>query len=255
MVVMSILNSAAAVLRCFGAECTELTVMDTVEKLGIPKSNASRLLRAMRDAGLLETIGKTKRFRPGVLVLDAAISYRRSSSLVERAAEAVAKISTATGHTGYVSKLIDTEVAAVTDHPGTHSLRVVSNIGRRLTAHGSGTGRALLALLSDDEVRALFADGIVPPSDLSPQSIDEVLERLAEVRRTGVSFSAQESTRGVDALSVAVRDPETGEAVALCIVWPAALATEEDRKTIETMLLDGAAEVSAALGDRTLRKR
>ena len=252
---MSILNSAANVLRCFGADCTELTVMDTVEKLGIPKSNASRLLRAMRDAGLLETIGETNRYRPGVLLLDAAISYRRSSSLVERAGEVLARISTQTGHTGYVSKLIGTEVAAVTDHPGTHSLRVVSNIGRRLTAHGSGTGRALLALKTDAEVRALFPDGIAPPSDLSPQSLDELLARLAEVRRTGVAFSGQESTRGVDALSVAVEDPETGEAVALCIVYPAALATADDRASIETLLLDGAAEVGAVLGGRTPRKR
>lgn len=252
---MSILNSAAAVLRCFGAECTELTVMDTVEKLGIPKSNASRLLRGMRDAGLLETIGDTKRYRPGMLIIDAAVSYRRSSSLVERASEVVAKISGATGHTGYVSKLIGTEVAAVSDQPGTHALRVVSNIGRRLTSHGSGTGRALLALYTDDEVRAMFPEGIEPPSPLSPQTVDELLARLAEVRRTGVAFSGQESTRGVDALSVAVRDPETGEAVALCIVYPAALATEEEKKSIETMLLDGAAEVAAALGDRTTLKR
>jgi DNA-binding IclR family transcriptional regulator len=252
---MSILNSAAAVLRCFGVDCTEITVMDAVEKLGIPKSNASRLLRAMRDTGLLETIGDTKRYRPGVLLIDAAITYRRSSSLVERAADVVARISAKTGHTGYVSKLIGTEIAAVTDHPGTHSLRVVSNIGRRLTAHGSGTGRALLALKSDAEVRELFAEGITPPSDLSPQNMDELLARLAEVRRTGVAFSGQESTRGVDALSVAVEDRETGEAVALCIVYPAALASEEDRASIETLLLDGAADLAAALDGRTPRKR
>lgn len=252
---MSILNTAANVLRCFDADCTELTVMDTVEKLGIPKSNASRLLRAMRDAGFLETIGDTKRFRPGVMLIDAAISYRRSSSLVERAAEVVARVSATTGHTGYVSKLIGTEIAAVTDHPGTHALRVVSTIGRRLTAHGSGTGRALLALRSDEEVRAMFPDGIQPPSDLSPQSVDELLDRLAEIRRTGVAFSGQESTRGVNALSVAVSDPETGESVALCIVYPAATVTEGERKTIENMLLEGAADVAAVLNNEKPARR
>ena len=101
----------------------------------------------------------------------------------------------------------------------------------------------------------MFPDGIVPPSDLSPQTLDELFERLTEVRRTGVAFSGQESTRGVDALSVAVEDAETGEAVALCIVYPAALASAEDRTTIETLLLDGAAEVTGVLGGRTPRKR
>lgn len=244
---MSILISAARVLSCFDADCTELTVTDAVEKLGIPKSNASRLLRAMRDAELLETVGNTKRYRPGVLLINAAASYRHSSGLIERAHDVVAKTSLATGHTGYVSKLIGNEVVAVTDHPGTHSLRVVSSIGRRLTAHGSSTGRALLALMSDDEVRALFPDTFVPPSSQAPQSLEDLFKRLAEVRATGVSFSGQESTRGVDALSTAVRDKTTGEAVALCIVYPAALVSEVERKNIEKMLLDGAGAIADAL--------
>ncbi len=252
---MTILQSAANVLRCFGADCTELTVMDTVEKLGIPKSNASRLLRAMRDAGMLETIGATKRYRPGVLLIDAAITYRRSSGLVARAADVVARISAQTGHTGYVSTLIGTQIAAITDHPGTHALRVVSNIGRRLTAHSSATGRALLSLQTDDQVRALFPEGFAPVSDLSPQSVDELLARLAEVRRNGIAYSGQESTRGVDSLSVPVTDPATGEAVALCIVYPAAMVADDERQSIETLLLDGAADVAAALGDTSPRKR
>ncbi|MGP1394202.1 MAG: IclR family transcriptional regulator [Inquilinaceae bacterium] len=252
---MTILTSAADVLRCFGADCTELTVMNTVERLGIPKSNASRLLRSMRDAGLLETIGESKRYRPGVLLIDAAISYRQSSGLIARAAEVVALISTATGHTGYVSKLIGSEVAAVTDHPGSHSLRVVSNIGRRLTAHGSSTGRALLALRPDAQIRAMFPDGFVPVSDGAPQSMDELLARVAEVRRAGLSYSAQESTRGVDALSVAVADEGSGEAVALCIVYPAAIVAADERRSIGRMLMEGAAEVAAALGGGVKAKR
>lgn len=244
---MSILISAARVLSCFDADCTELTVTDAVEKLGIPKSNASRLLRAMRDAELLETVGNTKRYRPGVLLINAAASYRHSSGLIERAHDVVARTSLATGHTGYVSKLIGNEVVAVTDHPGSHALRVVSSIGRRLTAHGSATGRALLALKIDDEVRALFPNEIVPPSNQAPQSVNDLLERLAEVRRRGISFSGQESTRGVNALSTAVRDAETGEAVALCIVYPAALVSDEERTRIETMILEGAAEIAGAL--------
>jgi DNA-binding IclR family transcriptional regulator len=201
----------------------------------------------MRDAELLETIGDTKRYRPGSLLINAAASYRYSSGLIERAHDVVARASKATGHTGYVSKLIGNEVVAVTDHPGSHTLRVVSGVGRRLTAHATATGRALLALKSDAEVRALFPDEIVPPSSRAPQSVDELLERLAEVRKRKASFSNQESTPGVNAVATAVRDAETGEAVALCIVYPAARGPDADRTKIETMLLEGAAEIADVL--------
>jgi hypothetical protein len=55
---------AGAALLC--GHCTELTVTDLVARIGLPESNASRLSRAMRDAGLLETVWQRKRYRRGL---------------------------------------------------------------------------------------------------------------------------------------------------------------------------------------------
>ena len=49
---MTTLSSAADVLRCLSADRPHLTVTTTAELLGVPKSTASRLLRAMQEAGL-----------------------------------------------------------------------------------------------------------------------------------------------------------------------------------------------------------
>src|SRR5262245_26863140 len=128
---MTTLTSAAEVLRCLTADRTFLTVTTAAELLSVPKSTASRLLRAMLEAGFLETIGASKRYRPGLLLYEAGRLYRDSSSLIERAAAVVARISVDTGHTGYVSKREGRDVVAVTDHPGSNALRVASSIGRR----------------------------------------------------------------------------------------------------------------------------
>ena len=115
---MTTLSSAADVLRCLSADRPHLTVTTTAELLGVPKSTASRLLRAMQEAGFLETVGASKKYRPGLLLYEAGRLYRDSSSLIERAAAVVARISGATGHTGYVSKREGRDIVAVTDHPG-----------------------------------------------------------------------------------------------------------------------------------------
>ena len=65
---MTILSAAADVLRCFSSTRHDVTVTDLVTLLGMPKSNASRLLRSMRDEGLLETVGDSKRYRPSLLL-------------------------------------------------------------------------------------------------------------------------------------------------------------------------------------------
>ncbi len=249
---MTILASAAQVIGCYGPDCTALSVSDVVARLGMPKSNASRLLRTMRDVGLLEAIGETKRYRPSLSLLTAVRSYFRSSTLLERANEVVAAISAEFGHTGYVSARHGGQVIGVSDHQGSNPLRVASNVGRGLPAAASATGRSLLARLSDEEVRALHADGLEIPSPNAPQSVDELIARLAEVRRTGLSTSNDESTRGVYALAVAVGDPQTGEEVSLCIVCPAATTEDTERQAIAAALLNGARAIAAMTGDTTL---
>ncbi|OYU47356.1 MAG: transcriptional regulator [Rhizobiales bacterium PAR1] len=246
---MTILASAAHVLRCFDSECTEVTVSDLVTRLGMPKSNASRLLRAMRAVGLLETVGASKRYRPGRLLVDLARVYRRSSTLLEHASAVVAKVSSACGHTGYVSIQDGMMVMAVTDHPGSNALRVVSTIGRRLPAFASATGRSLLARLPDGEVKRLYATGLKPPSPSAPQSVEELLERLGRIRESGIATSSDEATRGADALAVAVGDPATGEEVSLCIVLPASAVDAAERAAIGQALYEGAAEIAALTGD------
>ncbi|WP_299654957.1 IclR family transcriptional regulator [uncultured Jannaschia sp.] len=235
------MNNAAAVLSCYGAGCTDVTVTEVSERLGLPKASSSRLLRAMREAGMLETIGGTRRHRPGRMMLDLAAAFRHSSSLISRASEVVVTATRQFGHTGYISLLDGREVTAVADFEGTNLLRVVSNIGRRLPAHLSATGRSLLARMSDEEVRRLY--------DGAPEA-KVLLRELARVRSQGFAVSEQESTEGVDGIAVAVGDPSTNEAIALCIVFPHALVGEPERDRMIAALGDGAEEIARSLGDR-----
>ncbi len=246
---MTILASAARVLRAMGEDGGPLTVTDLVTRLGMPRANASRLLRTMREVGLLETVGVSKRHRPGLVILEAARAYLRSSTLLARADAAVAAVVAECGHTGYVSVRDGRWVAAVTDHPGSHALRVASSIGRRLPAAATATGRSLLARLSDAEVVALYADGLEPVSERAPRSVAELLERLAQVRAEGFALSEEEALRGVCGLAASVGDPATGEAVALCIVCPAATTEPAERAAIGRALLAAARAIGRLTGD------
>lgn len=246
---MTTLSSAADVLRCLTADRPFLTVSTAAELLNVPKSTASRLLRAMLEAGFLETIGATKKYQPGLLLYEAGRLYRDSSSLIQRAASVVARISSATGHTGYVSKREGRDVVAVTDHQGTNALRVASSIGRRLEAFASATGRTLLARMSNEDVRKLYPNPLAPPSPTAPQNIDELLAWLAAVRRQGFAESHDESNRGVGAIAVAVGDPERGEDVSLCMVYPASMIAPHERQQIIDALHAGAAEIAVITRD------
>ncbi len=237
---MTILRNAADVLRLFSTGCADLTVSEVTTRLAMPKANASRLMKAMRDAGMLETIGDTRRHRPGRLVLDLAVAFKHSSGVIGRASEVVAEVSRQFGHTGYVSLREGREVTGVADFPGTNALRVVGAVGRRLKAEESATGRSLLARLPDEEIRALYA---------GRDGVDELLAKLAVIRAQGFAFSSQEATPGVDAIAISVADPATDEAVSLCIVYPHAVVGREDRDEMLAALAAGATRIAHELGD------
>lgn len=241
---MSILTNAAEVLRLFGADCHSITVTEVGQRLGLPKASASRLMKAMRECGMLETIGDSRRHRPSAMMLDLAAAFRRSSRLMREAMEAVADVSRRYGHTGYISIRIGREVTAVADVEGTAKLRVVSNIGQHLPAHLAATGRALLARLPEPQLATLYADH---------PDLDSILPRIAICRAQGYSLSIQETTPGVEGISVAVGDPSTGEAVALCLVYPHAVVTSQDRDAMIAALGARAETLAGGYGDQLFR--
>lgn len=247
---MTTLESAAKVLTLLSEDGSDLTVTDLVRRLGMPKSNASRLLRAMRDAGFLETVGDTKRYRPSLMLVDVGRVYRRSSPLLSRCYAVVQRVSQACGHTGYVSRRTGNQIVPLIDYEGTMPLRVVSSVGGRLPAFASATGRALLARLSDAEVAGLYPGGLPEgPSATAPRDLPDLYARLAEARRTGIAISFDEASRGVAAVSVAVGEEESGDEFALCIVLPAATSLPAERDAIAGALLSGAAEIAAISRD------
>lgn len=237
---MSTLSNAADVLRCFGTGCSDLTVTEVTRRLGLPKASASRLLRSMREAGMLETIGRTRRHRPGRMMLDLAAAFRHSSGIIGRAGEVVADTVRRFGHTGYVSVLDGREVTAVADFEGSNALRVVSNIGRRLPAHLSATGRTLLARLPQAEVAALYREHA---------ELDRLMTRLEHVRRSGYAVSTEETTPGVEAIALAVTDPATDESVSLCIVYPHTLVSRDECAAMIAALALGARQIADAVQD------
>lgn len=237
---MSVLHKAGEVLRLFGAGCTDLTVKEVSDRLSMPKANASRLLKAMREAGMLEVIGGSRRHRPGRMMLDLPAAFRRSSDLIRLCAAVVGEVSSKFGHTGYVSVLEGREVIAVMDFEGSNPLRVASSIGHRLPAAATSTGRTLLARKSDAEIRALYA---------GDPGLDLLLTRVERARRRSFAYSSEETIQGVDALAVTVGDPSTDEAASLSIVYPHALDGPEERRRILTAMAEGAARIARDMGD------
>lgn len=120
-------------------------------------------------------------------------------------------------------------------------------VGVVMRAHEASGGKALLAELDDDTVRALYSAGADGP--LPEPALRRLLTDLAAVRRLGFAINVEETERGVAAAGVVVRD-RWGEAVgALTLSTQADRFTARLQPTLLPLLLDARAQVERDLAD------
>jgi len=123
--------------------------------------------------------------------------------------------------------------------------RLVTDVGVRLPAHLTATGRAILASLPPAQVRALYPgrDSFVQRTGLGPGSLTELRAVLAATRRRGYAEEDSEVTQGFSSVAVGLRSPSNHAAVAL--TWRAPL--DRDAEQVLTALQQTAATIESRL--------
>ena len=213
-------------------------------KLGLPKSNVSRLLRSMRDAGLLDSARDGRGYSPGLMLVGFGEVAGAGQTLGVRAHAAVARLSEASGHAGFVSARVGRKMVGLTHHAGRNPLQVGVALGdQELFVDACATGRALLATMGDDAVRELLGDEVSRATAQSPATMAELFERLALVRERGYAESHNEAGKGVGAIAVAVRDERTAEVLSFCITFPEATVDATEVRFLATGLLQARADI------------
>jgi DNA-binding IclR family transcriptional regulator len=246
---MSALTNAIQILRCFSTARADLSFAEVMTLTGKPKSSTSRLLRSLRDCGLLEQDPHTRRYRPGLLTFELGRLHRAHDDLIGTAERELREVCARTGHTGYIAVLDGFEQVVLRIVPGSNPLRVVNPPGQRTPALATSNGRAMLARLSDEAIRARVP---VPYPKLprnSPQNFRQLMERLSEIRRTGLSDAADEAIEGVGSQGFALTSGESGEMIGIAISYSVQATTAAERADVRSELTAMAAKLRRLTGD------
>jgi len=197
-----------------------LRVTDAARRLGVARSTAHRLLAMLvyRDFAAQD---QDRRYVPGP-VLGRGRAPESSAQLRELALPHLEALVARCGETANLQILVGDHIRFVASVESDQVLRVGNRGGRMLPAHLASGGLALLALLPETEVTALYTAADAPPVDLP-----RLLADLRRIRRHGYALNEQATETGVTALGRAVRGPDGEPVAALCIAVPTARFTRE----------------------------
>lgn len=243
---------ALAILELLTREERALTFGEIADSLGYPRSSLHGLLRTLTDRGWAEFDSDTRRYALGIRTWEAGNVYLRAVDLADRARPYMQRVRDAVDETVQLAVLDGRYNVYVAKVDGTQRLVLASEVGRRLQAHATGLGKALLAGLTPEELRNRLGDQELErftPHTVTDRSVLE--QELAAVRREGYAEDHEEYTTGVRCVAVPVYDHSGRTAAAISVSVPLVrFDAQRHRRTVE--LLRGAAhDLSAALGYQT----
>jgi DNA-binding IclR family transcriptional regulator len=194
---------AADVLRLLKGSPGALTLAQIERGLSRSKSLIFRVLRELEVQEFVRR-DETGRYRLAIQAFEVGAAYLRQTPVWEMVGGLLQEIANETGDAVNLGVLSGRDVLYLMHHQGTSTYVTISRIGGRVPATCVAIGKALLAELSDDEIKALFADHIVRMTPKSIGSVRQLLREAESTRRQGFAVDHEQAVLGRSAVAVTV---------------------------------------------------
>ena len=183
-------------------------------ELALPKSSVHGLCNTLMSYGYLRRQSDGA-FLIGPRVMSLAEAFVSGTDVAQEFNALWADRGVLPEETVVLSVLSGTDALYVAVRNSARPLGLAFNVGMRLPACLSGSGKAMLAFHAPDEVRQLFAGGGLPVrlTRKGPRDVETLLKELATTRKRGYSIDDETVREGVFSFGAPVFDA-SGQAVA-----------------------------------------
>lgn len=146
---------AARLLRRLAASTEPLTAAALARAVDVPRSTVYEILASLSDEGLVARVPTRHAWTLGVGVFELGSAYLRHEPLEHLARPELARLTGAVGETSQLGVLDGHELLYLLRHQPPTPVPLVSDVGVRLPAHLTASGRILLAHLPRAQVTAV----------------------------------------------------------------------------------------------------
>ena len=235
------------------AEEREASARQLSELLGEPRTTIYRLLTGLEALDMVEAGSQPGTYRLGWRLL------RLGSAVIERLDERQAalpvmeRIHERTGETVFLCVRRGDEAVCIERLDGRRVQSLALRLGGSLPLHAGAAPRVLLAWEARAEWEAFFerCSPLEQYTDRTPLTRKQLFAELEQTLERGYAVSDEDVTPGISSLGAPVFDYTGRIRGAISIGGTLQLLGEDTRTEAIRMLVEGAREVSAALGHGT----
>lgn len=194
------------ILAHVAAANAPVTTAEIADALALPKSTAYHLVNVLAQRGFLVHLDGPKAWAIGSTAFAVGSRYVQQGSLEEEARPLLTRLTGELGMASHLAVLQGAEVLylAKRERPGP-GVKLVTEVGSRLPAQQTAVGRAALAHLPAEEVRARFEGLPWEGRDGDASSYGDLVDILSLVRARGYAVERGNTTEGITCAAAPLR--------------------------------------------------
>jgi DNA-binding IclR family transcriptional regulator len=218
-------DQALQILAHLASQRGPVPAVSIANALGLPRSTTYHLLAVMQERGFVVHLPEERRYGLGVAAFELSSGFSRQQPLTRLGRPLVAGVVDRLGESGHLAVLHGRDVVYLVEERAPRRPSLASDVGVRLPAHLTASGRAMLAAVPPAQLRALYPDRDAfserhpSPAGGSPWTYSRLKAVLAEAREAGVATEHGEVTEGLASVGAVVLDHLGWPASAIAVTF------------------------------------
>ncbi len=225
----SSIEKAFAILSVFSQNGGrfELGVGEISKVLKMHKSTVHRFLRSMEKVGVIERNNETGKYRLGLKLYELGNSVSLKKIMVDRARKYLEDLHWYLNETVHFATLKNGEVVYLDKIIADRNFVIISEVGKRLPAHCTGLGKAMLAFLSESDVKRIIKEkGLKKFTKNTITNKKDLFEELKKIRECGYAIDNEEIEDGLRCIAAPIFNGDGEVIAAVSISGPSSRINE-----------------------------
>ena len=246
---------ALAIIWFLARQPRAVTAATIARELDIPRSSLYHLLDALERQGFVAHISERRRYELGIAAFEIGSAFQRQAGLERLARPLLADLALRVGHTCHLGILDGREVLyLVKESPAEHD-DLVTDVGVRLPAHLTASGRAMLAADQPAYVVARLGrfTHLGRRTARGPVRYQQLVPLLRTDRARGWSAEDGEVSEGYASVAAVVRSHGWRPAAAISATFRAAALDVDARAALAEEVGSVADVLTERLGGRRVQ--
>lgn len=239
---------AVRILEVLATRSNACALDELARIVGRPRSSVHRVLNTLIVEGMVEKGADGKGYCIGIGVIKLASAYGNRIEAISKFEAVAHPLVKEINETSQLAILDGFEAIFVAKVDSNRQVRLVTQIGKRVPAHASAVGKALLAFSNIDTKSEPSKIELKQVTTNTITDWNALTDQLDLIRQSGVALAVEESAENLTCVASPVFDISGRLVAAMSICVPERGVAPERITFLKAKVRESAQSVSAALG-------